>query len=60
VADDVSTKFGNDIEIELIPSSGGVFEISLDGQLLFSKQKTGRFPEQKEVDEMMATIASKK
>jgi selenoprotein W-related protein len=60
VADDVSTKFGNDVEIELIPSSGGVFEVSLDGQLLFSKQKTGRFPEQKEVDEMMATIASKK
>ena len=60
MADDISTKFGNDIEIELIPSSGGVFEVSLDGQLLFSKQKTGRFPEQKEVDEMMATIASKK
>lgn len=56
MADAVSTKFGKEVEVELIPSSGGVFEVSLDGKLLYSKQKTGRFPDQKELEEMMVSI----
>ena len=39
-----------DAEVQLIESSGGVFEISRDGQLLFSKKKLGRFPYDKEID----------
>jgi selenoprotein W-related protein len=35
--------------IELIESSGGVFEVKKDGQLLFSKKKTGRFPDPQEI-----------
>jgi selenoprotein W-related protein len=42
-----------DAEIELIESSGGVFEISRDGQLLFSKKKLGRFPYDKEIDALV-------
>ena len=34
---------------ELIQSSGGVFEIDRKGQLLFSKKKENRFPEDGEV-----------
>lgn len=34
----------------LQPSSGGVFEVTLDGELLFSKKQTGRFPEREEID----------
>jgi selenoprotein W-related protein len=30
--------------VELISSSGGTFDISLDGQLVFSKKAAGRFP----------------
>ena len=33
----------------LIPSDGGRFEISLDGKLIYSKLKTGRFPEYQEI-----------
>ena len=33
----------------LIPSGGGVFEFSIDGQLLFSKKSLGRFPEDEEI-----------
>jgi len=40
-------------EIELVESSGGVFEISRDGQLLFSKKKLGRFPYDKEIDALV-------
>ena len=42
-----------DAAIELIESSGGVFEISRDGQLLFSKKKLGRFPHDKEIDALV-------
>ncbi|MAL53300.1 MAG: hypothetical protein CMQ68_04270 [Gammaproteobacteria bacterium] len=36
-------------EITLIPSGGGVFEIVLDGQLIFSKKALNRFPEKGEI-----------
>jgi selenoprotein W-related protein len=29
-------------ELEMVPSSGGRFEVSLDGDLLYSKVRTGR------------------
>jgi selT/selW/selH-like putative selenoprotein len=31
-------------EVELIESRGGVFEVVVDGELVFSKQATGHFP----------------
>jgi selenoprotein W-related protein len=34
-------------ELKLIPKGGGCFEISLDGNLIYSKLKTGKFPEEK-------------
>jgi selenoprotein W-related protein len=37
------------IEPELIASSGGVFEVSVDGHLLFSKRTQGRFPDDAEI-----------
>jgi selenoprotein W-related protein len=37
-------------DVELVESSGGVFEVSRDGKLLFSKKKLGRFPTDGEVD----------
>ena len=36
-------------DVNLVPSSGGVFEVSLDGDLIYSKFKTGQFPKEKEV-----------
>lgn len=53
-----TNRFGNKVESELIPSSGGVFEITLDGKLVYSKQKTGRFPDKKDIEEIMASIES--
>lgn len=32
-----------------MPSDGGRFEISIDGELVYSKLKTGRFPEHAEI-----------
>ena len=47
LADAVKNKFG--IKPELIPSDGGAFEVSVDGDKIFSKLKTGRFPEHDEI-----------
>ena len=44
--------------ITLIPSSGGVFEITYNGDLIFSKKAEGRFPERSEIDEAMDKVAS--
>ena len=38
-----------DIDIELIKSSGGVFEVVADGNLIFSKRDSGRFPTPEEI-----------
>ena len=35
--------------LELVPSGGGVFEVEVDGRLVFSKKKEGRFPEWSEI-----------
>ena len=36
-------------EITLKPSGGGVFEIVLNGQLIFSKKELNRFPKKGEI-----------
>lgn len=38
---------------ELIRSGGGVFEISIDGELVYSKKSTGEFPADAEIVEMV-------
>ena len=36
-------------QVVLRKSGGGVFEITVDGRLAFSKKETGRFPTEDEV-----------
>jgi selenoprotein W-related protein len=36
--------------LTLVPSGGGVFEVSIDGQLIFSKKQTRRHAEYEEID----------
>ena len=36
-------------ELKLVPSTGGRFEVSFNGKLIFSKLKEERFPEPKEL-----------
>ena len=45
--DDLITEFGADVE--LVKSGGGVFEVTVDDRLVFSKKALGRFPEQGEL-----------
>jgi selenoprotein W-related protein len=34
-------------DLTLIPASGGCFELKVDGELIYSKLATGRFPDEK-------------
>ena len=36
-------------ELTLVPSAGGVFEVEVDGDLVYSKKATGRHAEYEEV-----------
>ncbi|MBI1310264.1 SelT/SelW/SelH family protein [bacterium] len=37
------------IDAELIKGRGGVFDVVVDGRLIYSKHQTGRFPEPDEI-----------
>ena len=40
-------------ELALIPSTGGVFEGICDGVCIFSRKEVGRFPESKELKQLV-------
>jgi selenoprotein W-related protein len=47
-------EFEHDIsDIKIIPSRGGVYEVSVDADLVYSKKATGRHAEH---DEVLASI----
>jgi selenoprotein W-related protein len=37
------------LESQLVRGSGGIFEVSVDGEPIFSKKEEGRFPSEKEI-----------
>ena len=54
LAQELLTTFEGDIErVSLVPGSGGIFEIRLNGELLFSRKEQQRFPEAKEVKQLV-------
>lgn len=34
-----------EVEPELIPGGGGIFDVKVGGKLIYSKHETGQFPE---------------
>lgn len=40
-------------EVALVPDSGGIFEVRVDGDLIWSKRERGRFPESKELKQLV-------
>lgn len=41
------------IKEELVASGGGVFEVKVDGDLIYSKKQTGQFPDEGKIVEML-------
>ena len=41
------------VDAALIPGSGGVFEVRLDGEVVYSRAQTGRFPREGELTKII-------
>ena len=52
----IEKQFG--IKAELIKGTGGVFEVSVNDNLLYSKKDLGRFPNENEVEDLIEGIES--
>jgi selenoprotein W-related protein len=54
MAQELLTTFDTELgEVALVPGTGGVFEVSLDGDLIFSRKQAERFPESKELKQLI-------
>jgi selT/selW/selH-like putative selenoprotein len=42
-----------DVLIELIPEGKGIFDIKINGELIYSKYVTGRFPKSGEITDLL-------
>lgn len=53
-AQELLTTFESEIGgVTLVPGTGGVFKVSLEGASLWSRQDQGRFPEMKELKQIV-------
>ncbi|MBK1878209.1 SelT/SelW/SelH family protein [Pelagicoccus mobilis] len=54
LAQELLNTFGQDLgEVALQPGTGGIMEIRLDDELIFSRKEAGRFPESKELKQLV-------
>ena len=54
MAQEVLTTFETELgEVALVPGTGGIFEIHLNGELIYSRKEAGRFPESKELKQLI-------
>ncbi len=54
LASELLEKYGTNVdELILLPSGGGVYEITKNGELIFSKKKLDRFPDDGEIIELI-------
>ena len=52
--EDILEVYGNKVtNIQLIPSGGGVFEVTLNDKLIFSKRSLDRFPDDGEIEKLI-------
>jgi selT/selW/selH-like putative selenoprotein len=54
LAASIKQQFG--VDAELIRGKDGVFDVHVDGELIFSKHKVDRFPEPGEVERMIPDL----
>ena len=54
MAQELLTTFSQEIgELVLMPGKGGILEIRVNGESLFSRKEMGRFPEMKELKQLV-------
>ena len=54
LAQELLTTFDSDItSLTLVPGTGGIFEVRLNGEVIFSRKEQSRFPESKELKQLV-------
>ena len=54
MAQELLTTFEAELgQVALVPGTGGIFEVRLDGATIFSRKAAGRFPESKELKQLI-------
>jgi len=54
MAQELLTTFETTIgEVALVPGTDGVFQVRVDGEIIFSRKEQGRFPESKELKQLV-------
>ena len=54
ITQELLTTFEEEIgELALVPGTGGIFEVRVDGRLVWSRKESGRFPELKELKQLI-------
>ena len=57
LAQELLTTFEQDLtSVALKPGTNGIFEITVNQQLIFSRKDTGRFPEAKEIKQLVRDL----
>ena len=57
LAQELLTTFEADLNaVSLMPGTGGVFEVRLNGATVFSRKLEGRFPESKELKQLIRDV----
>ena len=54
MAQELLTTFEDELrEVALVPGTGGIFEVRLEGEAIYSRKAEGRFPESKELKQLI-------
>ena len=54
MAAELESAMGDGVSVELVEGGGGVFDVRADGEAVFNKWDTGRFPRPGEIGELLA------
>jgi selenoprotein W-related protein len=59
MAQELLTTFQGDLgEVALLPGTGGIFEVRVDGDTIWSRAGEGRFPELKELKQRVRDVVA--
>ena len=54
LSQELLTTFADELgEVALVPGTGGIFEVRVNGEMVFSKKQAGHFPESKELKQIV-------
>ena len=57
LAQELLTTFDGDLKsVNLVPGTGGILEVRCDGVVIFSRKEAGRFPESKELKQLIRDL----